>query len=38
MRRERAGEKFDRAAMLEVSRQPGHNRVGVIAESDLYKD
>ncbi|MBO6231154.1 MAG: hypothetical protein J6O50_11380 [Ruminiclostridium sp.] len=38
MRKERAGEKYDRAAMLEVSRQLGHNRVGVIAESYLYKD
>lgn len=38
MRKDRAGEKYDRAAMLEVSRQLGHNRVGVIAESYLYKD
>ena len=38
MRKERAGEKYDRVAMLEVSRQLGHNRVGVIAESYLYKD
>jgi integrase len=37
MRKERAGEKFDRAAMLEVSRQLGHNRIGIIAESYLYK-
>ncbi len=38
MRKERAGEKYDRVAMLEVNRQLGHNRVGVIAESYLYKD
>ena len=38
MRKDRAGEKYDRTAMLEVSRQLGHNRVGVIAESYLYKD
>ena len=37
MRKDRAGEKYDRAAMLEVSRQLGHNRVGVVAESYLYK-
>lgn len=37
MRKERAGEKYDRVAMLEVSRQLGHNRIGVIAESYLYK-
>lgn len=37
MRKERAGEKYDRVAMLEVSRQLGHNRVGVIAKCYLYK-
>ncbi len=36
MRKDRAGEVFDRKAMAEVSKYLGHNRVDVIAEHYLY--
>ena len=37
MRKERAGEVYDKQAMLLVSRALGHNRISVIAQSYLYQ-
>ena len=36
MRKERAGEVYDKQAMEIVSRNLGHNRISVIAQSYLY--
>lgn len=36
MRKERAGEVYDKQAMLLVSKALGHNRISVIAQSYLY--
>lgn len=38
MRKERAGEVYDKQAMLQVSRALGHNRISVIAQSYLYQN
>lgn len=38
MRKERAGEVYDKQAMLLVSRALGHNRISVIAQSYLYQN
>ena len=38
MRKERAGEVYDKHAMLQVSRALGHNRISVIAQSYLYQN
>lgn len=38
MRKERAGEVYDKQAMLHVSRALGHNRISVIAQSYLYQN
>lgn len=38
MRKDRAGEVFDRVAMKIASKNLGHNRVSVIAQSYLYDD
>lgn len=38
MRKERAGEIYDKQAMLQVSRALGHNRISVIAQSYLYQN
>lgn len=37
MRKERAGEVYDKQAMLMVSNALGHNRISVIAQSYLYQ-
>lgn len=37
MRKERAGEVYDKQAMLSVSKSLGHNRISVIAQSYLYQ-
>lgn len=37
MRKERAGEVYDKQAMLLVSKALGHNRISVIAQSYLYQ-
>lgn len=37
MRKERAGEVYDKQAMLLVSKSLGHNRISVIAQSYLYQ-
>lgn len=37
MRKDRAGEAYDKAAMLIASRNLGHNRISVIARSYLYQ-
>lgn len=37
MRKDRAGEVYDKQAMLLVSRALGHNRISVIAQSYLYQ-
>ena len=37
MRKERAGEVYDKQAMLLVSQALGHNRISVIAQSYLYQ-
>lgn len=37
MRKDRAGEVYDKRAMLLVSRALGHNRISVIAQSYLYQ-
>lgn len=37
MRKERAGEVYDKQAMLQVSNALGHNRISVIAQSYLYQ-
>ena len=36
MRKDRAGEVFDRFAMAVASKNLGHNRISVIAQSYLY--
>lgn len=36
MRKERAGEVYDKQAMEIVSKNLGHNRISVIAQSYLY--
>ena len=36
MRKERAGEVYDKQAMEIVSKNLGHNRISVIAQSHLY--
>lgn len=38
MRKERAGEVYDKQAMLMVSKALGHNRISVIAQSYLYQN
>ena len=38
MRKERAGEVYDKQAMLLVSKSLGHNRISVIAQSYLYQN
>lgn len=38
MRKERAGEVYDKQAMLLVSNALGHNRISVIAQSYLYQN
>lgn len=38
MRKERAGEVYDKQAMLLVSQALGHNRISVIAQSYLYQN
>lgn len=38
MRKDRAGEVYDKQAMLQVSRALGHNRISVIAQSYLYQN
>lgn len=38
MRKERAGEVYDKQAMLMVSNALGHNRISVIAQSYLYQN
>lgn len=38
MRKERAGEVYDKQAMLLVSKALGHNRISVIAQSYLYQN
>lgn len=38
MRKDRAGEVYDKQAMLHVSRALGHNRISVIAQSYLYQN
>ena len=38
MRKERAGEVYDKQAMLHVSKALGHNRISVIAQSYLYQN
>lgn len=38
MRKERAGEVYDKQAMLSVSKSLGHNRISVIAQSYLYQN
>ena len=38
MRKERAGEVYDKRAMLLVSKALGHNRISVIAQSYLYQN
>lgn len=38
MRKERAGEVYDKKAMLLVSNALGHNRISVIAQSYLYQN
>ena len=38
MRKDRAGEVYDKHAMLQVSRALGHNRISVIAQSYLYQN
>lgn len=38
MRKERAGEIYDKQAMLMVSKALGHNRISVIAQSYLYQN
>lgn len=38
MRKDRAGEVYDRVAMQIVSKNLGHTRVSVIAQSYLYTD
>lgn len=38
MRKDRAGEVYDRQAMLHVSKALGHNRISVIAQSYLYQN
>ena len=38
MRKERAGEVYDKKAMLLVSKALGHNRISVIAQSYLYQN
>lgn len=38
MRKERAGEVYDKQAMLQVSKALGHNRISVIAQSYLYQN
>ena len=37
MRKDRAGETFDKRAMLMVTKNLGHNRIDVIAQSYLYQ-
>lgn len=38
MRKDRAGEVYDKQAMLQVSNALGHNRISVIAQSYLYQN
>lgn len=38
MRKDRAGEVYDKQAMLQISRALGHNRISVIAQSYLYQN
>lgn len=38
MRKDRAGEVYDKQAMLHVSKALGHNRISVIAQSYLYQN
>lgn len=38
MRKDRAGEVYDKQAMLLVSKSLGHNRISVIAQSYLYQN
>ena len=38
MRKDRAGEVYDKRAMLQVSNALGHNRISVIAQSYLYQN
>lgn len=38
MRKDRAGEVLDKRAMAIVSKNLGHNRISVIAQSYLYKE
>ena len=38
MRKERAGEVYDKSAMKVVSENLGHNRISVIAQSYLYQN
>lgn len=38
MRKDRAGEIYDKQAMLHVSKALGHNRISVIAQSYLYQN
>ena len=38
MRKDRAGEVYDKQAMLLVSNALGHNRISVIAQSYLYQN
>lgn len=38
MRKERAGEVYDKQAMLLISKALGHNRISVIAQSYLYQN
>ena len=37
MRKDRAGETFDKRAMHIVTKNLGHNRISVIAQSYLYQ-
>ena len=38
MRKDRAGEVYDKQAMLQISRALGHNRISVIAQSYFYQN